>query len=71
MTFDYSDLDNEILSLIASGKNKAAQLVHGTKAPLDPATKGGRYRAVDRRLQALRRQGKIAFDIKAGWHLVR
>lgn len=70
---DYSLLDAEILveigrknrtfnALVAKLENSAKAFVIGTK--VEP------FRVIDRRLQALRKKGKISFVSKTGWHLL-
>jgi len=65
----YAELDEELLNNIKSGISKNMQLVLKSEAPIPNDTLGGRYRAVDRRLQVLRKAGKIVFDSKTGWSL--
>ena len=64
----YDRLDAELLASIASGVNRFSSLHNTSRAPI-PFTSGGRYRAVDRRLQVLRRKGRIKYTRKAGWVL--
>ena len=54
----YQDLDNELIGLIRSGVRKFHILVNRSRASLPPGV-SDRYRAIDRRLQALRRSQRI------------
>lgn len=61
---DYTEFDKRLLSLIEAGKNTATTLT----AALDAEAKhfmarpGTEFRVVDRRLQALRKKGVIAWE---------
>lgn len=63
-THDYSNFDQKMLSLIEAGNNTATALT----AALDAEAKhfmaqpGTEFRVVDRRLQALRKKGVIAWE---------
>lgn len=67
---DYSKLDAAILAQIAGGNCKAM----GLNAALDDLAREAdrdseEFRVIDRRLQALRKKGKIEFDTKKGWSM--
>lgn len=67
---DYSKLDAAILAQIAGGNCKA----RGLNSALDDLAREAdrdseEFRVIDRRLQALRKKGKIEFDTKNGWSL--
>ena len=69
---NYSDFDKRTLSLISGGKSNFSQLV----AKLETEAKqfcdkpsDEPFRAVDRRLQALRKSGKIGYHTKHGWEI--
>ena len=69
---NYSDFDKQIVSLITGGKSNFSQLV----AKLETEAKqfcdkpsDEPFRVVDRRLQALRKSGKIEYDTKNGWSI--
>jgi len=70
MNFDYTEFDSEILSNIANKKRTNIELVRSSSAPYNTNTLGGRYRAVDRRLQSLRKNGHIKYSKDFGWELV-
>jgi hypothetical protein len=65
----YEEFDAEILKNIRKGKTKNIQLVLNSRANMPPGVRD-RYRAVDRRLQALRKSGAIRFDTKLGWSVI-
>lgn len=74
MKTDYTRFDEQLLSLIQSGVDKMSMLE--TRSVLrdlaKPHQDGGRtpaFRVIDRRLQALRKAGKIRFNGK-GWESV-
>lgn len=72
---DYTNIDAAILSELKSGSKNFTQLQFGyvKKEALKleneefptPA-----FRFIDRRLQALRKAGKITYSTKSGWSLV-
>ena len=71
-TNQYQHLDDAIVRAVRSGINKFASLQadYEVSAEVDRivAWHGGEaFRYVDRRLQALRRVGRIAYSKKAGW----
>ncbi len=71
-TPEYSILDAEIMVQIGR-KNRfftglVAALESSAKSVMADA-KTEPSRVIDRRLQALRKKGKISFDTKTGWHL--
>jgi hypothetical protein len=66
---DYQEFDRALLAQIQSGRNTMARLddisILGTLA--DPHRENGRtpaFRVIDRRLQALRKAGKLRWDGK-------
>lgn len=61
---DYSNFDQKMLSLIEAGKNTATVLTAAldAEAKLLMAQPGTEFRVVDRRLQALRKKGLIAWE---------
>lgn len=71
---DYSQFDAALLAHIAAGKNTFLQLEHQTdlKAMAEPFCNRltPPFRIIDRRLQALRKKGQIAYSTKHGWKLV-
>lgn len=69
---DYDDFDAQLLNLIGSGLSGFNQLAArmetlATAFCKDPK-KSPTFRVVDRRLQALRRAGKITY-LRTGWTL--
>lgn len=71
MTTDYTELDAAILARIADGSNTFMSIF--AREVLDASRKlNGKvsdFRSVDRRLQAMRKAGKIVHDRKTGWRL--
>ena len=74
---DYTKLDSAIIEAIRGGKHDFTSLGSVVRAISEPIAQQspGRYgpepwRIVDRRLQALRKAGKIAYTRSAGWRLV-
>lgn len=71
---EYAEFDDKLLTLIASGMSvfsllnvkleNDAKVFCNEKSPL-------LFRIVDRRLQILRRQGKISYSSKTGWTIHR
>lgn len=71
-TPDYSQLDAEILAEIGKGKvhfTQLASLLKSSAKTFCPDPKDEPFRVIDRRLQALRKKGKIGHDTKQGWRL--
>lgn len=69
---DYAQLDQGLLTRIGSGKVTFAGLVDALLAEATAFCAGPRdepMRVIDRRLQALRKQGKIGYDTKLGWRM--
>jgi len=67
---DYNQLDFEILRLIQDGATKFHRILGKSRALLPPAAyRSGRGRAIDRRLQVLRKAGVISYDTKSGWSI--
>lgn len=71
---DYTEFDAALLALLTGGIREYMRLAVrlGNQAMVF-CTKPGQepFRVVDRRLQALRKQGVIAFNTKTGWNLVK
>jgi hypothetical protein len=61
----YDDLDKAILKAIKDGKRQFYVINHAVEPLARPHTlRGDSFRVVDRRLQALRKRGLIAFVAK-------
>lgn len=74
---DYSLLHNSILSYVRGGRVHFHDLNAGRLAEFANRLAGKNkrgdpqgWRLLDRRLQALRKAGKLAYDRKAGWSVV-
>lgn len=62
----YDEFDKELLSIIRDGNNKFSIIL--TKSKVRLPFRADRYRAVELRLQALRKAGKIKFRPRGiGW----
>ena len=63
-TRDYVEFDKKMLTLIAAGTNTAAALTKAldADAKLLMSLPNEEFRVVDRRLQALRKKGAIAWE---------
>ena len=61
---DYTDFDKKMLALIDSGTNTAAALTTALDADAKPLMNqpNEEFRVIDRRLQALRKKGLIAWE---------
>ena len=61
---DYTEFDKKMLALISAGTNSAAALTTALDADAKPLMNqpGEEFRVVDRRLQALRKKGVIAWE---------
>ena len=61
---DYTEFDKKMLSLIATGTNTAAALTTAltTEAQTLMNSPKEEFRVIDRRLQALRKKGLIAWE---------
>lgn len=61
---DYTDFDKKMLALVAAGTNTAAALTTALNAEAKLLMNQPReeFRVVDRRLQALRKKGIIAWE---------
>lgn len=71
-TPDYSILDAEILVQIGRNNRFFAGLVSALESSAKSVmtdAKAEPFRVIDRRLQALRKKGKLSFDTKTGWRL--
>ena len=70
----YQKLDTELLKSIERGVSSFVLLNSGSvgneAARLSILMRRERFRLIDRRLQALRKAKKIAFNSKTGWALV-
>lgn len=70
---DYKDFDAALLAFLAGGMRSfvglAAQL--NTQATTFCTGRQEPSRVVDRRLQALRKKGLVAYSTKTGWNLVK
>jgi len=66
---DYTLFDNAIVSHVREGKNTFTQLSAGRLCEFADKLAGVSqgWRLIDRRLQALRKAGKLSYDRKAGW----
>ena len=53
------EIDEKILELVAAGRTTFSSLMG--------AFPMGNFRVIDRRLQALRKRGLLAYDRKTGW----
>ena len=78
---DYTNIDAAICARLKSGPNTFTQLQYGDvqkeakKLEHEDTKKRGSwptsaFRFIDRRLQALRKSGKITYSTKSGWSLV-
>lgn len=74
MTTDYSLFDNALLAHIHAGKAHFHQITSGHVMVLADKLAGKDkrgdpqgWRLIDRRLQALRKAGKLVYDRKSGW----
>lgn len=65
-TRDYVEFDKKMLTLIAAGTNTAAALTKAldADAKLLMSLPNEEFRVVDRRLQALRKKGVIAWECR-------
>ena len=69
---DYTQIDAAIIKEISEGRGKAAIIVANTESLTKPTltnnqlTYNGTFRVIDRRLQALKRNGSIVYT-RAGW----
>ena len=61
---DYADFDKKMLALIDAGTNTAAALTTALDADAQPLMNQPKdeFRVIDRRLQALRKKGVIAWE---------
>lgn len=72
---NYADLDEQIVAYVMDGRNEFWKVYEPLRKQADalatPNRRGERegWRVIDRRLQALRKAGKLAYDRKAGWSL--
>ena len=73
---DYTEFDKRMLALIAEGTNTAAALTTALDADAKPLMNqpNEEFRVIDRRLQALRKKGVIAWERRGAfvvWSLVK
>ncbi|POR07974.1 hypothetical protein [Diaphorobacter sp. LR2014-1] len=73
---DYTEFDKKMLDLIAAGKNTAAALTTALDAEAKPLMNqpNEEFRVIDRRLQALRKKGDIAWERRGAlvvWSLTK
>lgn len=70
---DYKALDEAILQRIREGHSRASAIEGGdaeAEARKLSSAKVPEYRIIDRRLQALRKAGRIAYEKTGGWSVV-
>lgn len=68
----YTDLDAAIIATITQGRRRAGGIERDCEKEAKTCLTGPRdctMRAVDRRLQALRRSGRIKFSAQLGWEI--
>ena len=75
-SLDYTDFDKKMLALIDAGTNTAAALTTALDADAKPLMNqpNEEFRVIDRRLQALRKKGVIAWERRGAfvvWSLVK
>jgi len=73
---DYTDFDKKMLALIDSGTNTAAALTTALNADAKPLMNQPKeeFRVIDRRLQAQRKKGVIAWERRGAlvvWSLAK
>ena len=73
---DYADFDKKMLALIDAGTNTAAALTTALDADAQPLMNQPKdeFRVIDRRLQALRKKGVIAWERRGAlvvWSLTK
>lgn len=71
---DYAEFDAALLALIGGGMRSFAALVAHLQSQAKAFCTDAKqelFRVVDRRLQSLRKKGKVAYDTKTGWRLVK
>lgn len=70
---DYTKFDAALLALLAGGMRSFAGLAAQLNAQAAAFCTGRQepFRVVDRRLQALRNKGLVAYNTKTGWNLVK
>jgi hypothetical protein len=71
----FKEIDDAIVAKIGQGCTQFAQLSRNAELeelakPLTDGMYSYAWRVIDRRLQALRKAGRIAYDRKAGWSVV-
>jgi hypothetical protein len=74
MKADYTLFDNALLATIRAGKTQFSAIASGRTAEFANTLAGKDrhgypqgWRLIDRRLQAMRKAGKLAYDRKTGW----
>lgn len=72
---DYTAFDAELVRLIGSGRREFAALCSNTNlcelARPFVSPSSAEDRIIDRRLQALRKAGRIHYGTRTGWHLIK
>ena len=72
---DYTEFDAELVRLIGSGSRVFSALSSNTKlrelARPFVSPSGAEDRIIDRRLQALRKAGRIHYGTRTGWSLIK
>lgn len=72
---DYTEFDAELVRLIGSGSRVFSALCSSTKlrelARPFVSPSGAEDRIIDRRLQALRKAGRIHYGTRTGWRLIK
>ena len=72
---DYTEFDAELVRLIGSGNRVFSALCSNTKllelARPFVSPSGEEDRLIDRRLQALRKAGRIHYGTRTGWRLIK
>jgi len=72
---DYTEFDAELVRLIGSGSRAFSALCSNTRllelARPFVSQSGAEDRIIDRRLQALRKAGRIHYGTRTGWRLIK
>lgn len=78
MKTDYTLFDRSVLSHVSAGKSQfyqisAGGLLHFANELAGKDARGDDmgWRLIDRRLQALRKAGKLTYDRKTGWQVAK
>lgn len=67
---DYTKFDAALLGKVKAGYRWFSEIHRGPLAVMAREIGEEDFRITDRRLQALRKAGKLTFDRKAGWRVV-